>query len=64
MEPTKEEQLQKEKADRITQARELFEARRWGSLWQLKQKARYGWDKLGFTEREAERIKLNKPDWV
>jgi hypothetical protein len=36
----------------------------WGQLWILKQKAKYGWDKLGFDSREIERIKLNKPDWV
>lgn len=36
----------------------------WGQLWLLKQKAKYGWDKLGFTDREAQRIKTNKPDWV
>jgi hypothetical protein len=36
----------------------------WGQLWLLKQKAKYGWDKLGFTDKEAARIKTNKPDWV
>lgn len=36
----------------------------WGQLWLLKQKAKYGWDKLGFSPREIERIKTNKPDWV
>lgn len=36
----------------------------WGQLWLLKKKAKYGWDNLGFTNKEAERIKLNKPDWV
>lgn len=36
----------------------------WGQLWLLKQKAKYGWEALGFTPQEANRIKLNKPDWV
>lgn len=36
----------------------------WGQLWLIKKRAKYGWDRLGFTAREIERIKLNKPDWV
>lgn len=36
----------------------------WGQLWLLKLKAKYGWDSLGFSAKEAERIKLNRPDWV
>lgn len=51
-------------ADRVTRAREFFEQRRWRELWQLKQTAKYSWKNLGFTDREAERIKLNKPDWL
>lgn len=51
-------------ADRVTRAREFFEQRRWRELWQLKQQAKYSWAKLGFTSREADRIKLNKPDWL
>jgi hypothetical protein len=58
------EEFASDPKDRVTQAREFFEARRWGQLWLLKKKAKYGWDKLGFTNKEAERIKLNKPDWV
>lgn len=63
-------------ANRVEKARQFFEAAtdmektkgdresNWGQLWLLKLKAKYGWDKLGFTDREAERIKTNKPDWV
>lgn len=36
----------------------------WGQLWLLKKRAKYGWERLGFTSKEEERIKLNKPDWV
>jgi hypothetical protein len=36
----------------------------WGQLWLLKQKAKYSWENLGFNAKEAERIKLNRPDWV
>lgn len=49
---------------RVDRARYFFENRRWGDLWQLKQHAKYGWDKLGFTSKEADRIKINKPDWI
>lgn len=37
---------------------------RWGTLWQFQKTCKKGWDKLGFTAREIERIKLNKPDWI
>ena len=37
---------------------------RWGTLWQFQKTCKKGWDKLGFTPREIERIKLNKPDWI
>lgn len=65
--------------NRVEKAREFFEfatqppndtvlrrdrTQAWGQLWLIKQKAKYGWDKLGFTDAEARRIKLNKPDWV
>lgn len=36
----------------------------WGQLWLIKKRAKYGWDRLGFTPREVERIRINKPDWV
>lgn len=36
----------------------------WGQLWLIKKRAKYSWANLGFSDREAERIKLNKPDWV
>lgn len=36
----------------------------WGQLWLLKKKAKYHWKNLGFIDKEIERIKLNKPDWV
>lgn len=63
-------------ANRVEKARQFFDEATdinrakadrnssWGQLWLLKQKAKYGWDKLGFNNKEAERIKLNKPDWV
>ncbi len=53
-----------EKATRVTNARKFFEERRWRELWQLKQQAKYSWENLGFTSKEAERIKINKPDWL
>lgn len=53
-----------EHATRLTNARKYYDERRWRELWQLKQQAKYGWDKLGFDKKEAERIKLNKPDWL
>lgn len=37
---------------------------RWGTLWTLQKKWKKGWKILGFTDREIERIKVNKPDWV
>lgn len=45
-------------------ARLYFDNRRWRDLWQFKKTCKKGWDKLGFTSREVERIKLNKPDWI
>jgi hypothetical protein len=36
----------------------------WGELWQFKKTCKKGWDALGFTEREVERAKTNKPDWI
>lgn len=55
---------EQEAATRLTNARKYFDERQWRELWQLKQQAKYGWDKLGFTDKEAERIKINKPDWL
>lgn len=37
---------------------------RWGTLWRFQKEAKKGWKVLGFTDREIERIKTNKPDWV
>lgn len=37
---------------------------RWGSLWQHRKECKKGWDLLGFTPKEIERIKLNKPDHI
>jgi hypothetical protein len=63
-------------ANRVEKARQFFDEAinyertpadrksSWGQLWLLKLKAKYGWDKLGFSDKEAERIKTNKPDWV
>lgn len=48
-------------ADHITRADRQSA---WGQLWLIKQKAKYSWQNLGFTNKEAERIKTNKPDWV
>jgi len=73
----KPEQLEKiDDSNRVEKARQYYDEAvdyerpkssresSWGQLWLLKQKAKYGWDKLGFNGRETERIKLNKPDWV
>lgn len=65
-------------AERQAEARMLFEQAtgtgasagsppdrsRWGSLWRFQKEAKKGWNVLGFTPREIERIKTNKPDWV
>lgn len=66
-------------ANRVEKAREYYELATqppadnikrsdrsswWGQLWLIKQKAKYSWANLGFTDKEAARIKLNKPDWV
>lgn len=37
---------------------------RWGALWQHRKECKKGWDLLGFTPKEIERIKLNKPDHI
>lgn len=37
---------------------------RWGTLWRFQKDAKKGWNILGFTPREIERIKLNKPDHI
>lgn len=37
---------------------------RWGSLWQHRKECKKGWDLLGFTPKEIERIKTNKPDHI
>lgn len=61
--------------ERQEEARKLFEQAtgaggnppdrsRWGSLWRFQKEAKKGWQVLGFTPREIERIKTNKPDWV
>lgn len=65
-------------AERQAEARKLYEQAtgtgasegsppdrsRWGSLWRFQKETKKGWNVLGFTPREVERIKLNKPDWV
>lgn len=48
-------------ADNVTRA---DRGSAWGQLWLIKKRAKYSWKNLGFTPREEERIKLNKPDWV
>lgn len=65
--------------NRVEKAREFFDfatqppadhilksdrASAWGQLWLIKKRAKYSWANLGFSGREEERIKLNKPDWV
>lgn len=37
---------------------------RWGSLWRHQKECKKSWSILGFTTKEIERIKTNKPDWV
>lgn len=37
---------------------------RWGSLWRHQKECKKSWSILGFTPKEIERIKTNKPDWV
>lgn len=36
----------------------------WRELWQFQKTCKKGWDKLGFSKLEIERIKTNKPDWI
>lgn len=36
----------------------------WAQVWLIKKQAKYGFERLGFTPAEIERIKLNKPDWI
>ena len=56
--------------ERKASARALFDQAiagdrsRWGTLWSLTKEWKKGWVVLGFTPREIERIKVNKPDWV
>lgn len=56
--------------ERQDEARALFtqaaagDRSRWGTLWSLAKEWKKGWAILGFTPREIERIKVNKPDWV
>lgn len=37
---------------------------RWGTLWRHQKECKKSWAILGFTPKEIERIKTNKPDWV
>jgi len=37
---------------------------RWGSLWRHQKECKKSWSTLGFSDKEIERIKTNKPDWV
>lgn len=51
-------------------ARKLFDEAaagdksRWGSLWRHQKECKKSWSVLGFTAKEIERIKTNKPDWI
>lgn len=55
---------------RIDEARKLFneaaagDRSRWGTLWSRMKTWKRNWKALGFTDKEIERIKLNKPDWI
>lgn len=61
---------------RIQKARELFgkgtnyelpkpqRNEAWGELWMNMKTWKRNWASLGFSNREIERIKLNKPDWI
>lgn len=49
---------------RQTTARDYFDNRRWRDLWTFKKTCKKSWEALGFTTREVERIKINKPDWI
>lgn len=67
--PKKEEKMTEPTGTRAQVARVLFDRAvkdksQWGVLWQHKQKAKKSWEQLGFTKKEAERIQVNKPDWV
>jgi hypothetical protein len=62
--PETPEKGSSDKATRIELARTYFDQRRWRELWQLKQQAKYSWTALGLTKAEAERAKINKPDWL
>lgn len=37
---------------------------RWGTLWRHQKDCKKSWKILGFTDREIERIKVNKPDHI
>lgn len=37
---------------------------RWGTLWRHQKDCKKSWKILGFTDREVERIKVNKPDHI
>ena len=37
---------------------------RWGTLWRHQKDCKKSWKNLGFTDREIERIKVNKPDYI
>ena len=55
---------------RQKRARELFdraasgERGAWRELWQFNKVCKKNWKALGFSTREIDRIKLNKPDWI
>jgi hypothetical protein len=36
----------------------------WADLWRFKKTCKKSWEALGFTSREIERAKTNKPDWI
>ena len=67
-EPEKKEP--KMEGTRAEVARQLFDQAaagdktRWGSLWRHQKECKKSWKVLGFSDKEIERIKTNKPDWV
>lgn len=69
--PTDNERVKpKMEGTRAEVARQLFDKAAggdkasWGHLWLHRKECKKSWEILGFTPKEIERIKTNKPDWV
>jgi hypothetical protein len=52
--------------DRATNPENLPITRReaWADLWRFKKTCKKSWEALGFSTREIDRTKTNKPDWI